>query len=112
MMTEPYYGELIDSFLNMNDVLIIIIIITIPIIYLTIRFCFWSFYIIDKQFSPVSALKASWALTNNQELNIFSYTLLILIFNFLGAISIIGLCFTAPLSYLFFCKYYRYLSSK
>ena len=112
VITEPYYGELIDSFLNMNDILIIITLISIPVIYLTIRFCFWSFYIIDKQLDPLVALKASWDLTENQELNIFCYTIFILLINFLGALSIIGLCVTAPLSYLFFCKYYRFLNAK
>lgn len=112
VITEPYYGELIDSFFNMNDILIIIILISIPTIYLTIRFCFWGFYIIDQQLDPLVSLKASWDLTENQELNIFCYTIFILLINFLGALSIIGLCVTAPLSYLFFCKYYRLLNNK
>ena len=34
-----------------------------------------------------------------------------ILFNILGAISIIGLCFTIPFSYIFYCQYYRLLTN-
>ena len=112
IFTDPYYQELVDSYFNIYDILIISLLVLIPLIYLSIRFSLWSFYLIDQRVKAVEALQASWKITNGQEFNIFSFTLILIVFNLLGAFSIIGLCFTAPISYLFFCEYYRYLNKK
>jgi len=112
IFTDSYYQELVNSYFNMSDILVILLLILIPTIYLLIRLSLWSFYVIDQGTKAVDALQASWKITNGQELNVFAFIIILIVFNLLGAFSIIGLCFTAPISYLFFCQYYRYLNKK
>jgi len=112
MFNDPYLESLLDSYFNTTDLIIIILLMFIPVLYLSVRCCLWSFLIIDKNYKPINSLKKSWDLTQNQESTIVVFAICLIIFNILGAISIIGLCLTAPLSYLFFCQYYRLLLHK
>ena len=109
--SDPYYKELINSYFNTNDLLIISILLIVPILLIQLRCCFWNLYVIDKNCSPINAFKKSWSITQNQELKIFVYFILFIILNGLGVLGgIIGLCFTLPISYLFIFIYYRLLN--
>ncbi|MAW74678.1 MAG: hypothetical protein CMG09_01950 [Candidatus Marinimicrobia bacterium] len=108
---DPYFQELINSYVNLQELLLIFILLSIPIIYIAIRLTFWSYFIIDKNYSGANSLKASWELTKNKNFEIIFVGIFLIAFNLLGIISIIGICFTAPLSYLFYCLYFRYLVS-
>ena len=74
IFTDSYYQELVNSYFNMSDILVILLLILIPTIYLLIRLSLWSFYVIDQGTKAVDALQASWKITNGQEKNILTYT--------------------------------------
>ena len=107
---DPYFQELISAYFNSLDLLILLFIIVIPAIYISLRLSFWSYFVIEKETSGIDAIKRSYTITKNKELEIICYVFLILIFNILGLLSIVGICFTAPLTYMFLCKYYRLLA--
>jgi len=110
-INDPYYKELIDSYFNSTDVIIIFSLILIPIIFIQLRLCFFNFYIIDKKDSAIDALKKSWTITENHILSILIYFLIFIVFNLLGMLTMIGIFFTAPVSYLFFCIYFRLINN-
>ena len=109
---DPYFQELISAYFNSSDILILFIIILIPAIYISIRLSFWSYFIIEKEISGYSAIKKSYNITKAKEVEILCYLFIILIFNLVGLLSIIGLCFTIPITYIFLCKYYRLLDEQ
>ncbi|MDC1050600.1 hypothetical protein OAQ87_00195 [Candidatus Marinimicrobia bacterium] len=109
-INDPYFQELVSGYFSATDLLILIIIILVPGVYLSLRLCFWSYFIIDKEITALNAIKKSLYLSKDKEFEIISYLLIILLFNLLGLISIIGICFTIPLTYLFLCKYFRMLN--
>ena len=110
-INDPYYKELIDSYFNSSDIIIILLLILIPIIFIQLRLCFINFYIIDKDYTVWDAIKQSWMITENHILNILVYFLIFIIFNLLGMLSMVGIFFTAPISYLFFCIYFRLINN-
>ena len=109
---DPYFQELISAYFNNIDILILLIIISIPAMYASIRLSFWSYFVIEKEIAGIQAIQKSYYLTKNKELEIVLYLFIILIVNFLGLLSIIGICFTIPITYIFLCKYYRVLNKK
>ena len=110
-LSDPYYKELIDSYFNFSDIIIILSLICIPLLFVQLRLCFFNFYIIDKNYTVLDAVKKSWRITENHISNILIYFLLFIIFNILGIISMVGMFFTIPISYLFFCMYYRLINN-
>ena len=107
---DPYFQELISSYFSLFDLFILVIIVMIPSIYVSIRLCLWSYFVIDKEMDGYNAIKQSLNLTKTKELELICYFCIILIFNFFGILSLIGICFTIPLTYVFLCQYYRLLS--
>ena len=110
-INDPYYKELIDSYFNSSDVIIIFSLILIPLIFIQLRLCFFNFYIIDKEDSVINAMKKSWIISEHYILNILIYFLIFVAFNLLGMLTIVGIFFTAPISYLFFCIYFRFVNN-
>ena len=110
-INDPYYKELIDSYFNSSDVIIIFSLILIPIIFIQLRLCFFNFYIIDKKDNAIDALKKSWKITENHMLSILIYFLIFIVFNLLGMLTMVGIFLTAPISYLFFCIYFRLINN-
>tara|TARA_B100001123_G_scaffold422631_1_gene531791 strand:- start:162 stop:932 length:771 start_codon:yes stop_codon:yes gene_type:complete len=108
---DPFFQELASSYFNLTELSFIIILFSIPTIYITLRLFFWSYWIIDKNLSGLEAIKRSWHITNNKTTEIVIFSLGLLFFNFLGALLIIGICITIPISYLFICLYFRFLIS-
>ena len=104
-LLDPYFQELATSYFNFQELAYIVILFSIPTIYVMIRVFFWSYLIIDKEYSGLLAIKTSWILTKNRNLEILTFGIALLFINFLGALTIIGICITLPLSYLFVCLY-------
>ena len=71
----------------------------------------FNFYIIDKEDSVINAMKKSWIITDHYIINILIYFLIFVVFNLLGMLTIVGIFFTAPISYLFFCIYFRFVNN-
>ena len=110
-INDPYYKELIDSYFNSTDIIIIFSLILIPVVFIQLRLCFFNFYIIDKGCTVLDAMKKSWIITKKHVNSILIYFLIFILFNLLGMITMIGIFFTAPISYLFFCFYFRLINN-
>jgi len=107
---DIYFQQLISSYFNQYDLFIIVLLIFIPAIYSLIRLCFWNYCLIDNNISGLSAVLKSFQITKNKELEIIFYFFIFLIFNLIGILTILGMLFTIPTTYLFFAKYYRLLN--
>tara|TARA_B110001454_G_scaffold70944_1_gene69037 strand:- start:299 stop:1063 length:765 start_codon:yes stop_codon:yes gene_type:complete len=109
-LDDIYFQQLISSYFNEYDLLIIILLILIPAIYSMVRLCFWNYCLIDKNISGLSAILKSFKITRKKELEIILYFFIFLILNIIGILTILGMLFTIPMTYLFFAKYYRLLN--
>ena len=110
-LLDPYFQELATSYFDFQELLFIILLFSIPAIYVMIRIFFWSYLIIDQGQTGLNSIKMSWKITKNKNLEILIFAISLLFINLLGALTIIGICITLPLSYLFVCLYFRYLLS-
>lgn len=89
-------------------VLIGLIFLVIPGIYLGIRLMFFTYYIVDKNAGVMDSIKMSWELTRNGVINLFLFSILLFILNFIGALLFgIGLAITVPLTFLATALLYR-----
>ena len=79
----------------------------IPGIYIAIRLMFFTYYIVDKDAGVIDSIKMSWDLTKNGVVNLFLLALIFFVINFIGAILIIGLAVTMPLTFLATALLYR-----
>ena len=109
-LDDIYFQQLISSYFNEYDLLIIILLILIPATYSMVRLCFWNYCLIDKNISGLSAILKSFKITRKKELEIILYFFIFLILNIIGILTILGMLFTIPMTYLFFAKYYRLLN--
>ncbi|SVD88834.1 uncharacterized protein METZ01_LOCUS441688, partial [marine metagenome] len=107
---DIYFQQLVSSYFNEYDLLIIVLLMFIPMIYSLIRLCFWNYCLIDKNISGINAILESFQITRKKELEIVLYFFVFLIFNLIGILTILGMLFTIPTTYLFFAKYYRLLN--
>ena len=107
---DIYFQQLISSYFNQYDFFIIALLLFIPTIYVLIRLCFWNYCLIDSNISGWYAILKSFQITKNKELEIIVYFFIFLILNLIGILTIFGMLFTIPTTYLFFAKYYRLLN--
>ena len=108
-LIDPYFQGLASSYLDLNQLMLIIIVCLLPGMYVAMRFSFWSYFVIDQESNSIESIKKSWVLTENKIIEIFILGCVLLFFNLIGTLTIVGVCFTIPISYLFFCLYFRYL---
>jgi len=106
-ISDPYFQELVSSYINFQNLLISVLLLIVPILYLSLRSFLWSYLVVDKEMGGYLAIKKSFQLTQNKSSEIICYLFLIALFNLIGLLSIIGICFTAPITYIFLCKYYK-----
>ena len=112
MIMDPYFQELAISFYDLNQLILIISIFALLPAYIMIRLYFWSYFIIDQNLDGKKAIEESWKITKDRNFEILIFSIFIMLFNVLGILTIIGMCVTAPFSYLFLCLYFRHLNSK
>ena len=72
-LLDPYFQELASSYFNFQELMYILILFTIPAIYVMIRIFFWSYLIIDKKYSGFLSIKKSWELTKDRNLEILTF---------------------------------------
>tara|TARA_B110000438_G_C15773244_1_gene632890 strand:+ start:138 stop:851 length:714 start_codon:yes stop_codon:yes gene_type:complete len=108
---DPYFQELVNSYVNVQELFLIFIVCSVPVVYIAIRLTFWSYFLVDKNLNGLDSIKHSWHITKNKNLEIIFVGAALILFNIIGIVSIIGIFFTAPISYLFYCLYFRYLLS-
>lgn len=89
------------------------ILLIIPGIIWAIQFQFFSYFIIDKGFGPIEALKKSSLITKGAKWDLFLFGLLLGLINILGAICfLIGLFATIPTTIIAKAFVYRKLLSQ
>ena len=67
---------------------------------------------IDKNMTPVTALKASWKITEGHKGTIALFLASLVVINGIGLMSIVGIIVTAPISGLAYASVYRYFFPK
>lgn len=86
----------------------ILIIIAIPIFYMSIRLFFVLCFIVDQESGSTESISQSWTLTSGHFWSLFWLFLVILGINILGALAFfVGLLFTIPFSSLILMIAYR-----
>tara|TARA_Y100000590_G_scaffold451941_2_gene594205 strand:- start:494 stop:1258 length:765 start_codon:yes stop_codon:yes gene_type:complete len=111
-VNDMYFQEMILSYLNLPTIIIISLLLVLPTLYISLRLFLWSYYVIDKEIDGYSAIQESIKKTQNIIPEILCYLMCIALFNILGLLSVVGICLTIPLSYIFLCKYYQLLSKQ
>lgn len=90
------------------DVLPYLIIVAIPIIYITIRFTFVLCFIVDQESGATESMTQSWTVTKGNFWFVFWLSVVMLAINFLGALALLaGLLFTIPFTSLITIIAYR-----
>ena len=68
---------------------------------------FFTYYIVDKDAGIMDSIKMSWKLTKGGAINLFLLGLIFFVINFIGAILVVGLAVTFPLTFLASALLYR-----
>ncbi|MCL5439210.1 MAG: DUF975 family protein [Patescibacteria group bacterium] len=107
-----FFKYLIGSILSGLIVLAGFILLIVPGIIWSIKYQFTTYLIVDKDMSPVAALKKSGAITKGSKWNLFLFGLLLGLINILGVIALgVGLFITIPITMLATAYVYRKLSA-
>ncbi|MCL5434820.1 MAG: hypothetical protein M1405_00325 [Patescibacteria group bacterium] len=86
------------------------ILLIIPGIIFSIRLQYATYLVIDKNLSPVDAVKKSWDMTRGNVWNLFFFVILLALVNILGALLLlVGLFVTVPLMMIATTFVYRKL---
>lgn len=86
------------------------ILLIVPGIYLSIKFFFAAYFIVDMECGGIEALRRSWKLTEHVWWKIFGFVLLMFLINAAGAMMcLVGLLFTVPISAMATAYVYRRL---
>lgn len=86
------------------------VLIMVPITILGVRFQFFSYFIVDKGYGPIKALKNSAKITKGHVKNLFLLVFILQGINFIGAAAfVIGLFITVPLTIVATSFVYRKL---
>ncbi|HET6528578.1 MAG TPA: hypothetical protein VFG39_07475 [Balneolaceae bacterium] len=94
-----FLSYFVANFLFIIAVAIGIFLFIIPGIFIFIRFQFYPYFILENGDNSFIALKKSYMLTQNLTLELFLFTLAVLVLNFLGLLLLgIGFIFTFPLT--------------
>lgn len=106
-----FVNYLLASLINMALVGVGLLLLVVPGIYIALRIQFYKFLIVDKEdVGPWMAVKESWKMTKGHTWNLFLFTLLIILINFVGFLALgIGLIVTFPVSIIAYASLYRKL---
>lgn len=101
------------AFVYMAIVIVGSILLIVPGIIWGIKFQFFSFFLVDKNASPMESLAKSADLTKGVKWQLFLFDLVIVFFNMLGVLCLgIGVFFTLAITMLAFAYVYRKLSGQ
>lgn len=89
-----------------------LILLVVPGIIWSIKFCFYGYFLVDRRQGPVEALKSSAGITSGHKMDIFLLGLALLALNALGALALLmGLFITVPLSMVAIAYTFRKLAA-
>ena len=111
---DPAFNALLNSYINNSDIIFCLLLIIIPLLFISIKTTFMNFYIIDDSYSPIQALNKSWSITKNNTQNILLIISILSLINIvIGIITLgVGLLLTFPISLLYFCQYFRIMKEE
>jgi uncharacterized membrane protein len=106
----PYFlGSVIYGLI----VIVGLVLLIIPGIIWSIKFRYYTYFMVDRKMGPIDALKASSRITRGNKWNLFFFGLLLGILNLFGALALlVGLFATIPISMLAEAYVFRKLSHK
>lgn len=103
----PFIG---GSILYAIIVVVGLLLFIVPGIYLGIRYHFYSYFIVDKGFSPIEALKESAKITNGVKWKLFTLSFILVLINLFGLLLLfVGLLITIPVTMIAYAHVYRKL---
>lgn len=107
---KPLVNFILGSLIRGVITFIGFILFIIPGIIFSIRLQYVTYLIVDKNLSPVEAVKKSWNMTKGNTWNLFFLGILLFLVNILGVILLlVGLFITVPLTMLATAFVYRKL---
>lgn len=90
-----------------------LIALIIPGVYLGIRLQFFKYFVVDKSYGPIKALKESWKITRGNVWNLFLFGLLMILVNIGGLlVLLVGLFVSAPVTMMAAGYVFRKLEAK
>ncbi len=106
----PYF---LGSIIYMVIVVVGLILLVVPGIVWSIKFRYFTYYMVDRNMGPIDALKASAKITEGVKWKLFFFGLVVALINVVGALLLlVGLLFTIPLSIMAEVYVYRKLAAK
>ncbi len=106
----PYF---LASILYTLIVLVGLILFIIPGVIWSLKFRFYSYFIVDRGMGPIEALRASSKITRGNKWNLFFLGIILGLIDIVGALALlIGLFVTMPLSMMAEAYVFRKLSAK
>ena len=107
---EYLWRYIVTSLIEMTIIMLGLILLIIPGIIFATRLQFATYFVIDKKYRPIEAIKASWNLTEGQTWNLFLYGLVAILINLAGLLALlVGILVTIPLTCLATTYIYRKL---
>ncbi|MBU1626896.1 hypothetical protein KKB18_05955 [bacterium] len=111
--TSVLVSGVIASFLYSVGVGIGLILLIVPGVFIGIMFQFFGYFIVEKNMSPIDALKQSNLLTTGIKMDLFLFDLILVVLNIVGVICLgVGAFITGPVSMLAHAYVYRKLTTK
>lgn len=106
---KMFWSFLLASLLTGAAVLFGLILLIIPGIIAAVGLLFVKYVVVDRELGPIEALKESWAITKGNRMKLLGLLALIILMNIAGAIVLVGLLVTMPLTMLIMVYVYREL---
>lgn len=107
-----FFRYFFSSLLYALIVLCGIVLLVVPGIIWSIKFCFYGYFVVDRGQGPVQALKSSAGITAGFKMDIFLLGVALVAVNALGVLALlVGLFVTIPLSMVAFAYTFRRLTA-
>lgn len=111
--THVLLKGVVAAFLYGLIVVVGLILLIVPGIYLGIRLQFFKYFVVDKGYGPIQALKSSWDITKGNVWNLFLFGLLIILINIAGLlVLLVGLFVSVPVTTVAVGYVFRKLEAK
>lgn len=92
---------------------LIALLLAIPAIIVSLKLQFASYFVVDKNYNPIDAIKASWKITKGYPLQLFLFGLLLGLVVLAGLLAfVVGLLITIPTALIAQAYVYRKLTSQ
>jgi len=107
----PVFGNYVIATICYSLITMIgFILFIIPGIILSIKYCFFAYFIVDRKMGPIESLEASSRITKGAKWDIFVFGCLLTLINIAGLLALgIGLFITVPVTMLSMAYVYRKL---